>query len=269
MDQVHRIPSDGLEIAAQVFGAGDPLVFAHGLTGNRHITRRQFAPLADRYRIVIYDQRGHCDSTPVRDPTLYDLNRMADDMTAVMDYFQTPCAIVGGESMGAATTITFALKHPERVKTLLLTAPAFSDAPNPDAQHIREMGREITELGMQGFLKNSAKRMSEIGATPQVIATLAEMHSSHDPASLALGCQTVMDWMMDDFARIAKLKMPTYIITWQNDPLHPFALAQRVAATIPNARLETIPSLVALFADPAIVGRIYGRFLEGLDHGTV
>ena len=62
------VPVDGLELAVETFGDGPWLVFAHGLTGNRHGTRRQFAPLADRYRIVIYDQRGHCDSTPVTDP---------------------------------------------------------------------------------------------------------------------------------------------------------------------------------------------------------
>ncbi|MBI4790616.1 MAG: alpha/beta fold hydrolase [Chloroflexi bacterium] len=264
MDQIYHIPSDGLEIAAEVFGAGEPLVFAHGLTGNRHFTRAQFAPLSDRYRIVIYDQRGHCNSTPVTDPTLYDLSRMADDMATVMDYFQIERAIVGGESMGAATTLQFVFRHPERVKTLLLTVPAFGDAPNPAAEEIRNMGREIAELGMAGFLKNSAQRLSEKGATPDVIAVIAKMQSSHDPASLAVACQTVIDWVMDDFSRLRKIQAPTCVIGWPNDNLHPYALAQQVAATIPGARLETMPSLVELFRNPAVVGRIYERFLIDL-----
>ena len=43
-DTFLRVPSDGLELAVETFGAGPWLVFAHGLTGNRHGTRRQFAP---------------------------------------------------------------------------------------------------------------------------------------------------------------------------------------------------------------------------------
>ena len=96
------VESDGLKIAAETFGAGAPLVFAHGLTGNRQAIRRQFESLADRYRIVIFDQRGHCDSSPVTDPALYDPSRMADDMRAVLDHLKIDRAIIGGESMGAA-----------------------------------------------------------------------------------------------------------------------------------------------------------------------
>ena len=135
-----RIPTDGLELAVETFGDGPWLVFAHGLTGYRHGTRRQFAPLADRYRIVIYDQRGHGDSTPVTDPALYDLERMAGDMAAVMDALGIEQAIVGGESMGAATTLRFALRWPQRVRALLLTAPAFSDVPQPCRRSDRQHG---------------------------------------------------------------------------------------------------------------------------------
>lgn len=262
MNRVVRIPSDGLELAAETFGEGEPIIFAHGLTGNRHFSRRQFSPLADRYRIVIYDQRGHCDSTPIIDPALYDLPRMAEDLRAVMDYFQVVQAIVGGESMGAATTLAFALKYPARVKVLLLTAPAFCDLPNPAAEGVRAMSREIVELGMGNFVKLSAARLGEVGASPQVIATITEMQSSHDPTSLAVACQTVIDWMTDDWARAAYLTAPTCIIAWQNDNLHPYDWACRLASTIPHAHLETLPSLGTLFTDPAIVGRTYQKFLN-------
>jgi len=60
---LERVRSDGLEIAVETFGEEPPIVFAHGLTGTRHGIRDQLAPLADLYRVVIYDQRGHCDST--------------------------------------------------------------------------------------------------------------------------------------------------------------------------------------------------------------
>ncbi len=257
-----RVPSDSIELAAETFGEGPWLVFAHGLTGNRHSSRRQLAPLADRYRIAIYDQRGHGESTPVTDEALYDLDRMAGDMLAVMAALEIDRAIVGGESMGAATTLRFARRWPERVRGLLLTAPALSDAPNPAAQGVAEMGDEILRLGIDGFLRNSAERLRQQGAPPGVIATIAEMHRSHDPESLATACRTCIRWLTDDIVQAGTLLAPACVIGWPNDPLHPFALAQRLAAALPDARLETLPSLSALFAEPGEVGRIYGRFLD-------
>ena len=108
------VASDGLLLAAETFGEGKPLVFAPGLTDNRGYIRRQLLPLADRYRIVTYDQRGHGDSTPVTDPALYTPERMAGDMARILDAFDIERAVIGGESMGAATALLFAFTWPER-----------------------------------------------------------------------------------------------------------------------------------------------------------
>ena len=263
-----RVPADGIELMVETFGDGPWLVFAHGLTGNRHITRRQMAPLADRYRIVIYDQRGHGDTTPVTDPALYNLDRMAEDMTAVMDALGIDQAIVGGESMGAATTLRFAMRHLERVRALLLTAPAFSESANEAADQIVNMGREIRELGMDGYLRLSGERMRSRGASDEVVRIVAEMQSVHDPLSLATACETCINWTIDDMDQIANLTMPACIIAWPDDLLHPLALAEQVASTLPDARMETLPALGVLFTRPAVVGEIYGRFLsEKIEHG--
>lgn len=256
-----RVPSDGIELAVETFGDGPWLLFAHGLTGNRHGSRRQFASLAHRYRIAIYDQRGHGDSTPVTDPTLYDLDRMAEDTTAVMDALSIDTAIVGGESMGAATTLRFAMRHPDRVRALLLTAPAFSESTNEAADQIVGMGREIRQLGMDGYLRLSGERMRSRGASDEVVRIVAEMQSVHDPASLATACETCINWTIDDMDQVAKLTMPACIIGWPDDLLHPLALAEQVASTLPDARMETLPALGLLFTRPAVVGEIYGRFL--------
>lgn len=257
-----RVPSDGLELAVETFGSGPWLVFAHGLTGSRHGTRRQLAALAPRYRIAIYDQRGHCDSTPVTDPALYDLERMAGDLAAVLDALGIEQAIVGGESMGAATTLRFALRWPQRVRALLLTAPAFSETPNPAAAQIIQMGYEIRTYGMSGFLQRSAARLAQQGVSPAAIATIAEGHQLHQPASLAAACETCIRWVMPDLPQAAGLSMPACLVGWQNDTLHPFALAQRLAALLPNAQLHTLAALAVVFTHPAELGQLYGQFLQ-------
>lgn len=266
MNKIYRIESDGLELAVETFGDGPPLIFAHGLTGNRSNTRDQFIPLADRYRIVIFDQLGHGDSTPVTDPVLYDAQRMAGDMAAIMDALNIERAIVGGESMGAATTLLFALKCPHRVETLLLTAPAFGDVPNVGLDAIRDMGDMIAGEGIEAFLAQSAEQQrTEFGWPPEMIAYVAKMHRSHDPVSLATACRAVPDWViLSDLSPLAELRCPVCVIAWEDGPMHPLELARRVVGALPNARLEMLASIADLFTHPEIVSRIYGRFLESI-----
>ena len=237
------VPSDGLQLVVETVGRGAPLVFAHGLTGNRQVVLAELVPLTERYRIVTFDQRGHGDSTAVSDPALYTPARMAGDVGAVMDALGIQRAIVGGESMGAATALLFAITHPERVERLLLTAPAFGDHANPASQRLKDMGRAIAQLGMGEFLKLAAVRQREqLGWSAEVIAFVAAQFASHDTMSLATALATVPDWQLfDDLSSLSRVLVPAFVIAWDGDPIHP---------------------LPAIFADPPAVGRMYLRHLS-------
>lgn len=260
---MRRVASDGIELVVESIGEGPAIVFAHGLTGTRRGTLQQFAPLADRYRIVAYDQRGHNESTPVTDPALYDPQLMAEDMTAVMDALELDRAIVGGESMGASTTLRFAIAHPDRVERLLITAPSLGDAPNAERERLRDMGGAIMSLGMDAFLERAAARQrDELGWPPRATGHVRESFSSHDPASLAAALRTVVGWVpFPDLAILSTIRRPAHVIAWRDDALHPHALAERVSAAL-NATLETIAPLPAIFMEPELIGRTYLRQLE-------
>jgi 3-oxoadipate enol-lactonase len=262
MNTLRRVPSGGLELAVETFGDGPPLIFAHGLTGNRHVTRKQFEPLADRYRIIIYDQRGHCDSTPVTDPAGYNLTQMAADTANVLDALDIQRAVVGGESMGAATALLFALRWPERVEALLLTAPFLGDSPNLGAEQIKKNGKVIADQGLDFFVKNLEGRLRELSVPSAAIDALVAAHSSHNPASLAVACQAVMDWTMPHLPGLTSLPFPVCLVGWPGDHLHPLEEAQRLAGMIPGAQLEIIPSIFNIFTEPGQIGRIYRSFLE-------
>jgi pimeloyl-ACP methyl ester carboxylesterase len=266
MSNLLRINSDGLEIVAETFGAGPPLVFAHGLSGNRHGVRRQLAALADRYRIVIFDQRGHGDSSPITDPARYTPEAMAEDMAAVMDALKIDKAIVGGESMGADTTLTFALRHPGRVTALLLTVPAFGETVNSEAPRMIEMAGRIQTLGLPAFLAAAREVWrNQFFWSEDVIEIVGGTFASHQSDSLATAMRTVMNWTMPDMEPLRALRCPTCVIAWPDDALHPLALAERIAALIPRAQLEVMPTLPEVFHNPALVGAIYGRYLSQIN----
>ena len=261
------IPSDdGVTIAVETFGDGPALIFAHGLTSHRRMTRMELEPLAERHRIVLFDQRGHGGSTPVTDPALYTAERMAGDLRAVLDALDIGQAIVGGESMGAATALAFALAQPQRVAALLLTAPAFGDTPNPDSPRMTELGRSLAQLGMPAFLASAAERQrTQFNWPPELVRFVAELFVAHDAGSLATALQTVPLWQpLADMTALAELNCPTCIVAWEGDPVHPIELARRMAAALPRATLQTMAPLPALFLDPPEIGRRYARYLETL-----
>lgn len=260
--QTHSINSDGLVLAVEGIGQGSPLVFAHGLTATRRNTLEQLAPLSPHYRIIAFDQRGHGASTPLTDPARYDPQRMAQDMGAVMDGLGIEQAIVGGESMGATTALLFALAHPERVKALLLTAPSLSQP--AERERFSRMADAIESVGMEAFLKQAAKRQrDELGWSQAAIAAVARNFRSHDPSSVATACRAVMQWRtLSDLSPLSAFKKPVGLIGWPGDALHSLELAERMAAVFPQARLELLASLDAVFSRPALIGEVYLDFLR-------
>ncbi len=256
--------TDGIQIATEPVGAGASLVFAHGLSGHSSVIRLALAPLLDRYRVVLFDQRGHGASTPVTEAALYDTTRMADDMLAVLDAYGIERAVVGGESMGAATALRFALRHPQRVERLLLTAPAFGDTLNAERERLIEMGQNMQRLGMEDWLALAAVRQREqFNWSPELIRFMADVFRNHDAQSLGTALQTVALWQpFPDLNELAQVQCPVCILAWEQDPLHPIELARRYAAVLPQVTFKTMAPLPALFIDPPQVGRIYAEFLE-------
>jgi pimeloyl-ACP methyl ester carboxylesterase len=264
MGRTYRVPTDGLTLVAETFGKGKPLVFSHGLMNNRQQGRLLLQPLMAQFRIVGFDQRGQGDSTPVTDPALYDPQRMAADIGAVMDALGIERAVVSGESMGSATALLFALRWPERVEKLLLVAPAFGDAPNEGSAYIKALGRQLsTPEGVEEYIAVAIEgEWQESGFSPDTMAELAAYFRSHQPASLNAACQAVADWViLDSLDRLRALPCPTYIVAWDQDPIHPVTLAQAMVARLPTARMTVVPSPNAIFNDMALVGRTFAEFL--------
>lgn len=263
-----RVRNGNIELAVEVAGEGPPLLFAHGLSANRGVTLEELSPLAGRFRVIAFDQRGHGQSTPIEDPGLYDPDAMAQDIEAILDHLRIESATVGGESMGAATALLFARARPERVETLLLVAPAFGAEPNSDRRRLRGLADEIDREGFEGFLANSAQRLStRFGAPPEVVRYIGAMHRTHRPESLLTAFRSVPDWIVsEDLSALASRRTPVGLVAWEGDPTHPLALARRLAAAAgDHSRLEEIASPLALFADPPIIGRALAKLLRMLD----
>lgn len=118
--------SDGGRLHVVERGRGRPLVLVHGVTLQSAVWALQLQELADRYRVLVVDQRGHGRSMAGTGGYLFD--RLAEDLIEVLGALGVRDGLLVGHSMGGMVAQTAALDHPARlsrhVTGLLLVATA-------------------------------------------------------------------------------------------------------------------------------------------------
>lgn len=250
---VRRVRNGSVELAVESRGRGPALVVGHGLTGTRHVSFEQYAPLEDDYTVIAFDQRGHGDSTPLVGVSDYDPQALANDVAAVMDGLGLDRAVIAAESMGAVGALMFALQHQERVEQLLLTGPAFGDTISLRREWLHDIGREILAVGYETYLANLEGRLrNDLGLDEQATAARLAIYKSHDPTSLATAFLATSEWVpFPDLGVLEGLHVPVSIVAWPGDDLHPLTLAQRMAARLPVATLEQVSGILQVLTDPA------------------
>lgn len=125
----HATSADGTRVAYEVLGAGEQaIVLANGLGGRLYAWLPVIDALADRYRIITWDYRGLFESDPLADRRRLGVPSHADDLEAVLDAEGVEQAHLMGWSMGVQVGLEFALRAPERVRSLTLINGTYGQA---------------------------------------------------------------------------------------------------------------------------------------------
>ena len=123
------LPS-GVTIHYQQVGTGPDLVMVHGLTGNLAVWHLQIVPrLADHFRILTYDLRGHGYSDVPADG--YSPQDMAEDLAQLLEALEIERPVIVGHSYGADIALYLAAAYPERVSEVIAiesALPALEDS---------------------------------------------------------------------------------------------------------------------------------------------
>jgi 3-oxoadipate enol-lactonase len=107
-----------MKIAWESRGQGEPVLLIHGLGYARWGWEPVVAPLAERFRLLLFDNRGIGESEIPPGP--YSARAMAEDAVSVLDEAGVERAHVVGTSLGGMVAQELALSHPERVDRLVL-----------------------------------------------------------------------------------------------------------------------------------------------------
>lgn len=113
--------SAGVRIRYRTVGSGEPVVLVHGFTGRLEgwFDSGLAHALAERYRVIAFDCRGHGRSDKPHDPALYG-PEMGEDIIRLLDHLELPRAHVIGYSMGAHILARLLVTHPERLLSATL-----------------------------------------------------------------------------------------------------------------------------------------------------
>jgi 3-oxoadipate enol-lactonase len=136
-------------------GDGAPLVFVHALGLNTGMWSLQVPALAQRYRVIRYDVRGHGFS-PYSGGAV-SMASLADDLLELMEHLRLERPVVVGISMGGMVAQAFAAAHPERVFALVLasTVPVFGAEARED---LRERAQIVQTEGMEPMVTPAITR---------------------------------------------------------------------------------------------------------------
>ena len=235
---MQRARINGVEIAYELRGTGSPLVMIHGAQGDQTMFTDLAGRLADHFRVLTFDQRG--SGLSEKPHTAYSIALLADDAAALIDHVGFSAAHVIGVSMGGTIAQELVLRHPAKVRSLILgcTTPggpqairiggnAFAAAYSTRPMSAEERGRALAEAAFtKGYIEQH----------PEIFQAMIEARRQRplDPLALEQRMKAVL--AHDAYDRLGQITCPTLVITGKDDALVAWQNSQLLAEHIPGAR---------------------------------
>ncbi|GAB3465562.1 3-oxoadipate enol-lactonase [Streptomonospora sediminis] len=211
------------------------LVLSGSLGSTLEMWRPQVGALADRFRVVCYDTRGHGRS-PVP-PGPYSLAELGGDVLRLLDRLGAERAHFAGLSLGGMTGMWLAAHAPDRIGRLALLCTAPKMAP----EGWKQRAATVREQGTGAVAASVVERWFTPAYAEREPATAADMRRmvAGTPAEGYAGCCTAIEHM-DLRPDLAHISAPTLVAAGSQDPATPPAEAERIAAAVPGARLHVL-----------------------------
>lgn len=239
---------DGARLAVTVAGPedGPTVVLPHCWTGSREMwgaVARRLVLLG--HRVVLYDQRGHGEST-APDGHAPSIPELGHDLRAVIDATGSTDVLLAGHSMGGMTIQSYALEHPEHFRDHVRGAVLVATA-------ARTLGREVPAALVTALLGDGRMEWTRRGAIGRRLAARA-VGSPRRPRHVQL--------TLDAFARtpgparagylaamsgmdlrpcLRSMDVPVIVMVGTRDHLTPPRAAKVLVEQLPDAELVLLP----------------------------
>jgi 3-oxoadipate enol-lactonase len=253
----------GCALYYEVHGEGPGLVFAHGLGGSHLSWWQQVPHFQARYTCVVFSHRGFGLSHAA--PEAVEPESFVDDLAALVDHLRLPDVRLVAQSMGGWTCLGYALRHPERVRALVMACTT-GTLRHPEAERIfgaqREAGREAA-LAARGIHPACGERLArEQPALHYLYRAVDALSVGLDKTALR---RRLVALRTTPAAEVAALRLPLLCVTGEEDAVIPPEAVAVLAGLVPGARLARVPAAghSVYWERPAEFNRLVDDFLAG------
>ena len=252
--------------AVYATGDGPPLVLLHGVGTDHRAFRPQSIRLARRFRILAWDMPGYGCSPPI---VPLDWSALADALARLLDKEKIDRAHILGHSIGGMVAQTFAVRHPGRIHSLILsaTSPAFG---RPDGDWQREFVRQrLAPLETGKTLADLAEATIGGLVGPKASKSAREFAQACmgqvPVAAFAAAIRLIVTF--DGRADLPRIGCPTLVLAGACDTNAPAEMMEKMAGKIAGAKFVSLPDCghLANLEDPGAFDAAVLAFLDSTE----
>lgn len=232
-------PPGPVDLPFDAMGPADapPVILLHGFPMSRAIWTPTLVALGSSLRAIAPDLRGHGAAPAPDEPA--GMETMARDVLALADKLGLATFGLVGHSMGGYVALALLRIAPERVSRLALVATRASPD-SPEAKQARRKQADMVQMdGMRALADLLVPKLLAPRAKDLVRAELRLIIESSRVSGAVRSLEAMAD-RPDAAAVLSTIKQPTLVIACGEDVVMPRAEQERMARTIPNARLEVL-----------------------------
>ena len=233
-----RARVDDIDVACFESGRGEPLVLVHGLADDHRAWRRTLPDLMFRHRVLLYDLRGHGETSLGRPAGT--LRQLGEDLVGLLDTLGVEKASIAGFSLGGTIAMRVGIDHPGRVDRLVLVATS-SRVGRSAAGWYRER-RAMVEHEDSWLRETLDRDTADVYAqAPNELEEGLQIRrqSTADPRGYGNACAAMAGLFEAPLdPELGQIKAPTLIVASELDQHCPPKAAEIIHSGIPGSRVE-------------------------------
>lgn len=252
----------------------ETVVLLNGTSGHIEAWTRNIRALAEKYRVIAYDYPGHGFSTLASGDLV--IKDYTDHLNGLLDALGLDRVHLAGESLGGWVAIKYGLMHPERLHSIILSAPggrmikkSSMDRVSPvSAKAVREPTPENVRERLAVVIHDKKDISDELVEMRQAIYSREGFYESME-AIMALQVPEIREENQVTDQDYADLRVPTLLIWPDHEPTGGTDTGERLAALIPDGDLLIVPDSAhwPQWESPALVNEKILAFIEGVQNG--
>ena len=235
-----QIEANGITINYRIDGPENApwLVFSNSLATSLAMWDEQTAALQDRFRVLRYDQRGHGGSDVPAGRYAFDT--LLADAIGLLDALSIAKAHCAGLSMGGATALGLAERHPDRFDRIVVADSPCQSTPQ-SSQQWEERIAVAQQEGIEALVEPTIARWfpaETVAKNPPHVDKVRAMIRA-TPVDGFIGCAAAL--AAHDYASaVASVKRPVLFMAGEKDGTTPAAM-RKLNEKLPGSRFVELP----------------------------